>query len=666
MNSIGIDKKECRKYSNPGIKLDSGSGVLHYDKIEYIVCTEIKNIDRRRMLLLYFYNRNQVIAGCFEPEYTLFQCKDDYILIHKDEVGNEKWREASLDNLGERCSDFTGKCAFYRLKDEQLVTRFCNISEKTGFDALNALQAAIMCVRLTRRVLNRERKIIERMKPVLSAPRGFKSWIHRDAIPHYIFYNYSPGDKPKQGYCTACRHDVILSGAKHNINGNCPKCGKLVTFKASGKAKRVWDRVTVQVMQKTGENELLLRIFKVSVGLMNWRQPNFHLWESARVFICKDKTGKMKIEPYYYAYGKGMTTHWKKGERPRLSHYQYSFEGDFCGHLYCGNSDSILKGTSWQYSQLERYYSIEHEPLEVLPYLFAYDKYPAIEYLVKLGLTNLAGTVIYDREGAKVLNVNGRNLRETLGIETDDLPLLQKINADKLQFELYQKLKRQGVRADESLLLWYKKHNIPSAENILIPLRYTTQKKLMRYVDEQYECLKDIETQYGGRRYKDTSRVLSDYKDYLNMGALLEYDFKSSCTLFPKNLPEAHDQTSKLFNANKIDIFNKAIHTAYKSLLEKYRFTKDGLTLIPPKTAKEIVDEGHNLHHCVHSYVEKVAKGECLILFIRRTDNIKEPFYTLEIQSNRVIQVQGKNHTAPTPEVEKFLKLWERKKLWAA
>jgi len=301
-----------------------------------------------------------------------------------------------------------------------------------------------------------------------------------------------------------------------------------------------------------------------------------------------------------------------------------------------------------------------------LPYLSAYHRYPAIEYLIKLGLTNLAAQIIYSYEHRNIINGNGKNLRETLGIEPKDLPVLQKINANAKQLELYQELKQQNICADEKILVWYVKHNIASVENILIPLGYTSQSKLMRYVDEQFERLIDYRTNYGAQRYDRLNKVLSDYKDYLNMGDRLGYDFTDDFVLFPKNLPEVHDQASKLYDTKKNDIFNKQIHAAYTGLLKQYRFTKNGFTLIPPKTAKEIVNEGHILHHCVHTYVEKVANGKCVILFIRKTENSKEPFYTLELQNNRIIQIHGNNHCAPTPEINKFLDLWKQKKLQTA
>ena len=199
-----MNKRECRKLADPGLRFSPGSGVLFVEKIEHIVRSAVKNIAGRRTLVLYFYNRKEVTEGYAEPEYTLFQCRDDYITLEQSADGKEKWREASLDNLGARYAYFTKGCAFYLHSDELAVTRFCKIPEAAGFDALNALQAAIMCVRLNRRIVERERKIIERMKPVLAIPRGLKGWIHREVLPHYIFCDYTRGGKPMKGYCTAC------------------------------------------------------------------------------------------------------------------------------------------------------------------------------------------------------------------------------------------------------------------------------------------------------------------------------------------------------------------------------------------------------------------------------------------------------------------------------
>lgn len=660
---MSVNKKECRRFADPELSFSSGDGLLHAEQVNHLVRSAMKNIAGRRVLVLFFYERKKAAEGKTVPEYTLFQYKDDYITLWRTDDGSVKWLESSLDNLGSRYPWFTKSCAFYRQADEQRVNRFCGNSEKTGFQALEHMQRVIMAKRLAERIKKREQKIIDRMKPVPPEPRGLKNWILNEVLPHYIFYEYRRGGKPTNGYCTACRHDVTVNGAKHNAAGKCPDCGKTVTFKSRGRAKKVWDFETVQVLQKiNGGSELVLRIFKVRNVLWNYREPVFTVWENARMFVQCVGQSNMKTEPYYYSYNRGILTKWQKGERPRGSLYYLGFECIVCGHLYCRNLDDALEGTSWQYCQIERFYKKDSEPMEVIPYLSAYRRYPAIEYLVKLGLTNLAAQIIY-RDDSKYINANGKNLREVLGVGPEDLPVLQKINADSRQLDLYRELKKQGIRVNEAFLIWCRHNDISSKDDILHPLRYMTPGKLMRYIDEKYELLKDTKAKYGSRRYEKSNRVLSEYNDYLELGGKLGYNFSDSFVLFPKNMMEAHDQASMLYDAKKDKIINSRIREAYKHLLEQFKFTKNGLTLIPPKAAKDIVAEGHALHHCVHNYVERVANGTCVILFVRKTDNVKEPFFTVELRDGQVRQIRGQQNCAPTPEVKKFLTMWEQRKL---
>jgi hypothetical protein len=61
--------------------------------------------------------------------------------------------------------------------------------------------------------------------------------------------------------------------------------------------------------------------------------------------------------------------------------------------------------------------------------------------------------------------------------------------------------------------------------------------------------------------------------------------------------------------------------------------------------------------------VESVAQGKCVIMFLRRTEHIDEPFYTVQLRDGEIQQARGYDNGARTPEVEKFLALWERKVL---
>lgn len=121
------------------------------------------------------------------------------------EDGSKKWLISNTDYLN-RDWRFTDHCAFYTVKDGQRVTRYCDGNTEDAFLSLNRLQNGIKNRKELERRHKKERAIIQRMDGMPSLPRDLKGFIHREAAPQYIFYDYRRSKKPMEGYCTACRH----------------------------------------------------------------------------------------------------------------------------------------------------------------------------------------------------------------------------------------------------------------------------------------------------------------------------------------------------------------------------------------------------------------------------------------------------------------------------
>ena len=84
-------------------------------------------------------------------------------------------------------------------------------------------------------------------------------------------------------------------------------------------------------------------------------------------------------------------------------------------------------------------YRSDPTPLTVLTYLWAYCRYPQIEYLVKLGLYRLVTSIVYDNRYPAMkspINPAGRNLQEVLGVGKAYLPFLQEVNPGLKQLAL--------------------------------------------------------------------------------------------------------------------------------------------------------------------------------------------------------------------------------------
>ena len=56
-----------------------------------------------------------------------------------------------------------------------------------------------------------------------------------------------------------------------------------------------------------------------------------------------------------------------------------------------------------------------------------------------------------------------------------------------------------------------------------------------------------------------------------------------------------------------------------------------GFTFISPKTPRDIINEGQNMHNCVGGYINNVLNGHCIIMFMRLSNSPNESYITLEI-----------------------------------
>lgn len=662
-----LNKKECRKFSSPGWKINPNHGLVRAKQVEYLVRTAVRLIGGQRVLILYIYSREQAEKGNLQPELVMFQNRTEYITLAALENGVTRWRTACFDRL-KGDYDFSSKCAFYSAADEERVLRFCKSRGMDGFDCLTDLQEDLMQQSQREAIQEKEKKILQRMKAVKAFPRNLKSWIHREIMPQYVFYDYQKGKKLFPGYCTACKKEVQVSGAKHKQEGVCPQCHRKVTFKSRGKRGCMGDRSTLQIFQRISDNELVVRIVKIYYDYYRQDIPRAGFYENARIFVRWDSAGKVTEEHYYYSYSCGALTPWKKGDRPVFSRWQYNFQADNNGYLYHRNLDDVLKGTPWQYSQLKEYYLVEPEEFYALRYLYQYQRYPALEYLVKLYLYRLATAVAYgnysDYAADAPLKLKGKNLQEVLGVDKSYLPLLQRVNPGTGQLRLIQSMIAKGFPLEERLFAWCSQNGVNREENITVPLEYMTAHKLMRYAEEQFARFR--RTGWAGPgRYREMEYLLTEYRDYLCMAKKLKFDLHNSFVLYPANLPEAHDKATDLEKKEQKKVYNRKIRRQFSSLSKRFQFSRFGFMVVPPKSANEIIAEGHALHHCVGGYVSRVAEKQCIILFVRKEEEPEKPLCTLEVANGELMQARIYKNGDPSPQIQRFLDVWKAEVLQA-
>lgn len=660
-----IDKRACRKFAMPELEFNLNEGVLHVESCPYIIRTAVQNIAGQRILVLYIYQRESILAGSIKPRWVMFHSRDDFATLSFREDAKATWQCSTLGSL-DRIGGFDSKCAFYRQQDESRVARFCKC-ERGAISMLGYLQRLISYRKELERKWKKQRASIDRMKYVPVLPRDLKGFIHREVMPQYIFYDYQR-KAPGHAYCTACRHEVRIAAAKHNTSGLCPRCKKKITFKCRGRRGRIFDRETVQVLQKAEGNGLVLRIIKVYRSFADSDIPNhFEIWENARQFITLSSSGQCSVDAYYYHYKAGYDlTPWCNGYRPVFDRWKYNFTADMSGVLYQRNLSDTLKDTPWAYSQLEAFSGIASFS-GVATFLSAYIKRPKIEHLIKMKLYRLVSGIIYggySYSALQAINFNGENMRAILGIDRPYFPLLRELNPSIDQLHLIRQLLQADHKPSTEQIKWFIASKISNADAAKELLAHMSVHKLQRYVEQQFApedeaALKRVD-------YYKMNTLITDYHDYLCMCKELQYDVKNSFILFPRELKAAHDSVAKTLKDKRTAEHEKAIAGSFDEWQKRYQYQGKELMMIPPHSAKEIVDEGAALHHCVRLYVKNVAEKKSVILFVRSVDEPDKSLCTVEVKDGQVTQARGFDNEEPPAQITAFIEQWKQRVLYAS
>ena len=660
-----IDKRACRKLAMPELEFNLNEGVLHVESCPYIIRTAVRNIAGQRILVLHIYQRESILAGSIKPRWVMFHSRDDFATLSFREDAKATWQCSTLGSL-DRIWGFDSKCAFYRQQDESRVARFCKC-ERGAISMLGYLQRLISYRKELERKWKKQRAIIDRMKYVPVLPRDLKGFIHREVMPQYIFYDYQRKG-PERAFCTACRHEVSIAAAKHNASGTCPRCKKKITFKCRGRRGRIFDRATVQVLQKAEGNGLVLRIIKVYRSFADADIPNhFEIWENARQFITLSSSGQCSVDAYYYHYKAGYDlTPWCNGYRPVFDRWKYNFTADMSGVLYQRNLSDTLKDTPWAYSQLEAFSGIASFS-GVATFLSGYIKRPKIEHLIKMKLYRLVSGIIYggySYSALQAINFNGENMRAILGIDRPYFPLLRELNPSIDQLHLIRQLLQADHKPSTEQIKWFIASKISNADAAKELLAHMSVHKLQRYVEQQFApedeaALKRVD-------YYKMNTLITDYHDYLCMCKELQYDVKNSFILFPRELKAAHDSVAKTLKDKRTAEHEKAIAGSFDEWQKRYQYQSKELMMIPPHSAKEIVDEGAALHHCVRLYVKNVAEKKSVILFVRSVDEPDKSLCTVEVKDGQVTQARGFDNEEPPAQITAFIEQWKQRVLYAS
>lgn len=201
-------------------------------------------------------------------------------------------------------------------------------------------------------------------------------------------------------------------------------------------------------------------------------------------------------------------------------------------------------------------------------------------------------------------------------------------------------------------------HNLGD-ENVLRLVGKGPISKSLRYMLRQYEAAGP-----GAEdEYEDPDPYamfdVNTLVDYWDMSERLGRDLNDPQVRWPRDLLTAHDQVLEQVRVRKGELLAKDFRRRKKAL-SRYAMEADGFLIVPAGSQKDLDREAKQLHHCVWTYGENHASGKTAIFFIRRKEHPRTPYYTLELDEEKlkVKQNRGLRNCGKTPEVQDFENLW--------
>lgn len=518
-------------------------------------------------------------------------------------------------------------------------------------------------------------QIFERLKKSARPSERLKKHVHNVLLKDaHILFQYKNGNT-RYGYCTGCENDFVIEikamrtytnndvdvlTAKHNEKVICPCCGRTVTKRYAGYARKdMYANAAEFKADKSGA--LIVYVYKFTYRFSdNFRnQPDWHCWQ----------IGYFDLHKYFHLlYYWWDDPHVYTGDK-YTSEILFTNEQkvhlplDCTQSIKCFALQKAVEKSNLKYACLDKYMN-GNSVVDLFRYLNFYCSYPEItEKLMKEGYKDDVKQYIYGNLSG-CFNVRAKNVPAFFKLDKVHLKTLREYKhcygPDHIKAMQY--MQNNGIK------LTYNVFNFISSNYKNIDLIRKLQdfmgmQKLIKYVEKQGAFC-------ACRNYYGTLENLffNNYKDYIQQCEMLKYDLIDKNIAVPMNLFQAHQQLTEILNAKKAAEEAEAQRKKMKGfkkrlqkLKEKYCYTNGNLLIRPAESYEDLQKEGTTLHHCVYSnYADRYIEGRTTILFIRRVSEPDKPFYTMEYCNGTVVQCRTVYNGGMTDEIKNFINKWKK------
>ncbi len=584
------------------------------DKVSGYHAAWIIHIDAWKKLNI----QNAVNVACGrEPNYSEINWYSDYV----------SWDyETSEDRKRQR--DYFGTDLKYWESDLQRDRRIRQLNNKQ--DRITAMMAS-------------------EIPPI---PADFCQWLSNTVFDRN--YLFQKRNKMIRHSCTACGNSWNRKKAAGIGKKICPKCGAEVngTYKEMERA----GKQQVYLLQKAGD-QWIERVFN-AYCTWYWGKPKqVDIEETIRIFIPK---GKSWGTCYYYTTctKSGTDLWWDTNPRSwRMS----------AGYLYPGN----LTEVSEYFPEKLRHCGMEILASKCIKFnvnnmIIHWHTADWMEYAIKGGFYRLACENINNKwYPANRICQSGRTAQEVFRLDAGRINRLRQMDGGMNILGWLQYEQTVGRKITQKSLRELDRHGIRHDEE--------NAWKLLSYVKSP-----DVLTNYLKKQSAllrcSWQNVISTWIDYLDMAKKQKLNLSHEIFYKPKHLGIAHDECVRAGQKEELqqrreEILKKFpdVEKVMDSIRGKYTWYSSEYSIIVPEDVIDIIHEGRALGHCIDTtdrYFDRIQNRVTYLVFLRRTEEIGMPYYTLEIEPGGTIRQQrttgNKQNKGDVAAYMPFIREWQK------
>lgn len=463
------------------------------------------------------------------------------------------------------------------------------------------------------------------------------------------------------GICNNCKNTTQVVGVKRTVENNqfyrdssrdivadndivCSKCHNLMAKK--DEKLKTKDRQYFIVYDIDKKGRIIERIFEgTSVANKVYEDANkVSCKETARVIFYEKESPKN-----YLLYRRSGDEFIKEDYVP------YYFDVVASEAILLQSKEeikSLLSQTSYKYSGWEEILFSETLSLNKNirgiralssgedSYLMKYKENPSLEFIGRIDSLHY---LLYEKlsNTLNTPNHEAKNAHEALGISKKAYRVL--MSFDDITYQHYEVISYMDKYFYNNLS---KELYDDFSDNDLLEI--STIRKVANIHNNFNIKVKDI-LAYIGRvkqyqRIMDSFDILNIWEDYLRMAKEIGRELKGDLK-YPNSLKREHDIVSYDYTQMKRNRdCNNPEHKELFNSFKKYEYSNDQYSIIAPKNANQVIEEGHKLNHCVASYVDDILNERVVIMFMRRKEDIDKPFYTIELGKSYAVIGEAKQH----------------------